>query len=168
MNLKVCSGPLQLPDLHQAVHAGEEEREHGPHSALQAEGTRGGREQEGPQASGPDPPLRHHPSGVDRLTKQDEPTELHLSERSQQLPTEFISRRLPVFLSDKRGGVCLFDTVSHAALLSVSSESGRAVHTPGPGGRPRLPEGGVPQDPRLQGLQVGKLPLVRHSQTNPS
>lgn len=40
---------------------------------------------------------------------------------------------------------------------ALSSESGRAGNSAGPGGRPRLPEGGVPQDPGLQGLQVRKL-----------
>lgn len=61
------------------MHAGEEEREHGPHSALQAEGTRRRREQEGPKASGPHPPLRHHPAGDYRFTQQEVATELHLS-----------------------------------------------------------------------------------------
>lgn len=38
--------------------------------------------------------------------------------------------------------------------LSFCVESGRALHPAGSGGRPHLPEGGVPQDSGLQGLQV--------------
>lgn len=34
-----CPALSQLPDLHQTVHTGEEEREHGSHSARQAKGT---------------------------------------------------------------------------------------------------------------------------------
>ena len=58
-----CCLVSQLPDLHQAVHSGEEEWEHGPHSSGKTEGARDWWEQEGPPSSGPDPPLWHHPAG---------------------------------------------------------------------------------------------------------
>lgn len=98
------------------MHAGEEEREHGPHSALQAEGARLRREQEGPEASGPNPPLRHHPAGDWHFSQQEEPTGLHLSARSQQAA-------LGVYLEEDRGRLSALACFVMSALRSRALDS---------------------------------------------